>query len=65
MSYTDAQVQKAMDLYASGATNVTINGRTVQIAGDLLKRIQAMQSAQAAATAGPSRGNARRITFRR
>ena len=63
--FTNAQIQKIADLYASGYTSVTINGRTVQISGDLLARIHAMQEIQAQAAASVNRGNAIRGTFRR
>lgn len=64
LTFTDAQIQKAMDLYATGATSVVINGRSVAIAGDLLRRIQQMQAMQGAA-ASSNKTNSIRMVYRR
>ena len=65
--FSPTQLQELADLFAKGITSTTINGRTVNFGqgSDLLKRIQYMQNAQAAAAGGSTRGNARRSTFRR
>jgi hypothetical protein len=55
MSWSQAELDALRRAYASGTLRVTYNGKTVEYgsADDLLKRIQTIESAIAAASGSP------------